>query len=275
MDPIGSYPHEGNGDQGQVLLIALVVTSVFAVSLVGAKIWARTKIAEHLGWDDLFVVLGVGFAIAAIAPFVKALHAGLGRLAQSLRPEQVVQVGCWSYIAQYIVAISTAFVRLSVACLLMRNFGTTKYWRWGLLLAIIFIVTTKISILILLALECRPLQKTWDPMLNGSCWSWSSRSAFITYQRATGIISDWGLALLPVAGLWNTQLKLRRKVVIWTLMGMGLFTGVCPLVRLLQIKKYAVPELPHWVLLDQALWAVLEMNLGIVASCVSSLTPLL
>lgn len=59
MDPIGSYPHEGNGDQGQVLLIALVVTSVFAVSLVGAKIWARTKIAEHLGWDDLFVVLGV------------------------------------------------------------------------------------------------------------------------------------------------------------------------------------------------------------------------
>ena len=77
---------------------------------------------------------------------------------------------------------------------------------------------------------------------------------------ATGIISDWGLALLPVAGLWNTQLKLRRKVVIWTLMGMGLLyvfklvyssiliipsTGVCPLVRLLQIKKYAVPELPH------------------------------
>ena len=32
---------------------------------------------------------------------------------------------------------------------------------------------------------------------------------------------DWGLASLPIAGLWNSQLKLRKKVVVWVLMGMG------------------------------------------------------
>ena len=59
MDPLGTLPHESDGDQGPVLLVALIVTSVFAVSLVGTKIWARTRISENLGWDDLFVVLGV------------------------------------------------------------------------------------------------------------------------------------------------------------------------------------------------------------------------
>lgn len=58
MDPLGPFPHESDRDQGPALLIALVVTSVVAVSLVGTKIWARTRIAENLGWDDLFVVLG-------------------------------------------------------------------------------------------------------------------------------------------------------------------------------------------------------------------------
>ena len=58
MDPLGPSPQESDRDQGPVLLIALVVSSVFAVSLVGTKIWARTRIAENLGWDDVFVVLG-------------------------------------------------------------------------------------------------------------------------------------------------------------------------------------------------------------------------
>ena len=59
MDPLGPIPRETDRDQGSVLLVALVVTSIFAVCLVGTKIWARTRIAEHLGLDDLFVVLGV------------------------------------------------------------------------------------------------------------------------------------------------------------------------------------------------------------------------
>ena len=59
MDPLGSFQQENDRDQGPVLLIALVVTSIFAISLVGTKIWARTRITENLGWDDLFVVLGV------------------------------------------------------------------------------------------------------------------------------------------------------------------------------------------------------------------------
>ena len=59
MDPLEPVLHESDRDQGPALLAALVVTSIFAVGLVGTKLWARTRIAEHLGLDDLFVVLGV------------------------------------------------------------------------------------------------------------------------------------------------------------------------------------------------------------------------
>lgn len=49
---------------------------------------------------------------------------------------------------------------------------------------------------------------------------------------------DWGLASLPIAGLWNSQLKLRKKMVVWMLMGMGfllVFRSVQ--VRLLMISQ--------------------------------------
>ena len=101
-----------------------------------------------------------------------------------------------------------------------------------------FIIVTSLSILVLSALACRPIQKSWNPALNGTCWSSSGRLGFLVYQggkaarvitnwhglnniTAVGISCDWVLALLPIVGLWNIQLKLRKKVIVGTLMGMG------------------------------------------------------
>lgn len=122
------------------------------------------------------------FATASIAPFIKALRAGMGRHVNFLAPQQLIRVGLWAYIAQYIVAVSSTFVRLSVAFLLMRIFGTNRYWRWGLKLAISFIIATNVSILVFALLECRPIQRSWNPMLNGSCWPDAGKRAFTTYQ---------------------------------------------------------------------------------------------
>lgn len=53
--------------------------------------------------------------------------------------------------------------------------------------------------------------------------------------------SDWGLALLPIACLWKSQLRPVKKIVICSLMGMGILY----VNHLLQ--RFSADGLPqHW-----------------------------
>ena len=59
MDAFGPLPSVSDQYRGTALLATLVVTFVFASSLVVMRVWTRTMIAGKLGWDDYLVVIGV------------------------------------------------------------------------------------------------------------------------------------------------------------------------------------------------------------------------
>ena len=106
----------------------------------------------------------------------------MGRHIYYLSVEQLVDVILWGFIAQYLVTVSTLFIRLSVATFLIRIFGFNSRWRHGLILIVIFIIVTNIMTLVFAPTGCRPIQKSWNPALDGTCWSQAQRKAFVTYQ---------------------------------------------------------------------------------------------
>ena len=121
-------------------------------------------------------------ATATIAPFVKSLQAGLGRHIYYLSAEQLIAITLWGFIAQYLVTVSTLFIRLSVATFLIRIFGVNNRWRRGLMLVVVFIVVSNVMTLVFAVMECHPIQKSWDPTIGGTCWTPTQRKAFVTYQ---------------------------------------------------------------------------------------------
>ena len=106
----------------------------------------------------------------------------MGRHIYYLSAEQLVQISLWAFIAQYLVTVSTLFIRLSVATFLIRIFGVNHLWRRGLMLVVIFIVVTNIMTLVFALMECHPIQKSWNPAIGGTCWSPAQRKAFVSYQ---------------------------------------------------------------------------------------------
>ena len=99
-----------------------------------------------------------------------------------LSAEQLVAITLWGFIAQYLVTVSTLFIRLSVATFLIRIFGVNSRWRRGLMLVVIFIVVSNVMTLVFALMGCHPIQKSWDPTIGGTCWSPAQRKAFVTYQ---------------------------------------------------------------------------------------------
>ena len=121
---------------------------------------------------------------SAVAAFVYyGIHYGLGRHIYylSLTPEDLldlIQVVKWQFLCELVGAWALLFIRLSICLFLLRVFGAIKMWRRVLYAAIAFITITNLSTLSIIMAECRPVSKSWDPLIPGKCVS----DAVITFQ---------------------------------------------------------------------------------------------
>ena len=140
-------------------------------------------------------------------------------------------VGLWSGVCS----------RISICFFLLRIFQSVRAWRLGLYAIIAFATVAAIPTFTILVAHCQPLRKEWDPRSSGTCWPRIvlNRTNYVyggKYQCAltlftsdlftkvlpgASVLLDWILATLPIVFMWNLQMRVRVKVGICALMGMG------------------------------------------------------
>ena len=116
------------------------------------------------------------FAVAVLGMDGAMVHDGVGRHQYylSLTPALLKQLSnavMWTYISEPILILSTLWTKLSISIFLLRIFGTKMLWRWGLYFIMAFAAATSISSAAIVLAQCQPVQKLWDPLISGSCWS--------------------------------------------------------------------------------------------------------
>lgn len=87
------------------------------------------------------------------------------------------------------------------------------------------------------------------------------------------IITDFIGAAFPILLLWNARLKLRTKIALNLLMGLGVVTGTVCIVR----TSYSWEVLSGdytWVGVGNALTRILEVNFAIIGACAPIMRPL-
>lgn len=88
-------------------------------------------------------------------------------------------------------------------------------------LTIVSWITTFIGILLL----CRPVKANWDKSIvlagEGSCAPDSAMIGLSYFSTATTILTDLVCAVLPAIVLWQTQMKLKMKIVVASLLSFG------------------------------------------------------
>ena len=112
--------------------------------------------------------------IVAAVFAVFAIHHGLGRHMYylSLTPEYLIdygQIAKWQFLSEISTAISLFFTRISISLFLLRIFGAIRYWRLILYYTMAFIALMNISSITVILIQCRPLKKNWEPLVQGNC----------------------------------------------------------------------------------------------------------
>lgn len=174
-----------------MLAVSFVSLGIALITL-GLRLYARIKIVRKLGWDDACIVaatvsdskaIGRSLQIpqcrkadslevlscVGVGMNVPEVLEGVGRHVYYIGPVDAAQAIKWSTMAQAQNVLSTGLVKISICIFLLRILTSKAMARFlyaviGLLVAITAVCFSAVVV------QCRPLQKLWNPQVHGKCW---------------------------------------------------------------------------------------------------------
>jgi hypothetical protein len=108
----------------------------------------------------------------------------------------------------------------------------------------IFSITILIGAIVQACLNCSPTSAFWSisARLEGKCWP-QTTSVYISYGFGIYfVITDFIIAMLPLAFIQNIMLPLREKVILAGLMAAGLFAMGAGIAKIFLFKAATETE---------------------------------
>ncbi|KAL8991625.1 MAG: hypothetical protein Q9169_007809 [Polycauliona sp. 2 TL-2023] len=268
-----SPPPDGDRSQGWALLSvcwALVTTALASTIL---RVWVRTRLTRNIGWDDghiiiamITTVFGGGLITASV------IGGGLGRHSYYLEQEQLRHFTIFGWADWIQTFITLMFTKTSI-CLFLLRIVDNKRTRMAIYGLIIFLVVITIVTASFFLGVCRPLTAYWTPNKEGHCLSDQVIENVIIAQGVITIVSDLICAAFPIFFLRGLRVKLRTKIALCGLMGMGVITAICCIVRTILTPAVHAHDVT-WAISANVGWRLPEVNIGIVCANAPVLRPL-
>ena len=113
------------------------------------------------------------------------------------------------YASEIIWATSIPIIKLSILLLYIRIFGRLRYFKNLAYIIGIFSVCWGIMVILVCALQCRPVQFTWDKSGKGTC---INAPLFFIIGSAPNVLTDFVLLVLPLPAVWNLHTTRAQKI---------------------------------------------------------------
>ncbi|KAK3399809.1 hypothetical protein B0T20DRAFT_451982 [Sordaria brevicollis] len=270
-------------DRGAQLMgvdLALWSIALIAVALRAyTRLWVRR---DCFGPDDILMFISmacftiyIGLALAGIQ------HGSLQWNDEDKEESIEAKIFRWACYHAYTVTIT--FTRLSVSWFLLRLASINRIHRHIVHGAIIMTVCNGITFIIFTIFQCNPVHFYWDQRGNGRC---VDKRVFVAVGATCSIlnvVTDLIYALLPAWIIYHLKIKLRTRIALIILMGMGCLASCAVVIRMVYIKEQDTLKEqdnnsnPRFLFLTHnvALWSTAELFLAITAASLATLRPLI
>ncbi|KAK3328780.1 hypothetical protein B0H66DRAFT_539339 [Apodospora peruviana] len=216
-----------------VLWVHVVIFAVFVV----LRLYTRIVLLKSVGPDDYLVSIALVLHIIYTILVTIATKYGLGRLFADVgNPEVYFTAVMWEVFSQVAGLMAIGVGKCAVGVFLLRivRNGIQKVLIWVFLGLTVFI-TLFASVTVVV--QCIPVQRTWNPKLDGTCWLDFSKVGLtvgcrLTLGLAHGLVlttcvawfvaADFCFAILPWFVVWGLNMKRKEKLLV----ACGLSLGV-------------------------------------------------
>ncbi|KAJ4149932.1 hypothetical protein LMH87_010705 [Akanthomyces muscarius] len=249
-----------------------IISALFVIQRFAYKLWAGLD----FGWDDWFCLITILSGIPATVFNAHWLpQNGMGRDVWTLTPSQITKFGLGFYVIEVLYFQQVATLKLSLLFFYVRIFPSRSVRRllWGT----VAFVSIWGSVYVFLGIfQCTPIHyfwMKWDGIHAGHCMD---INALGWSNAGMSIATDLWMLAIPMWQLKTLQLDWRRKVGVGMMFGVGTFVTVVSILRLRSLVTFgADSQNPTWEFFDVALWSDIEINVGLICTCMPSLRLLL
>ncbi|KAI0548666.1 hypothetical protein F4679DRAFT_573986 [Xylaria curta] len=246
--------------------VLLSLITIFVSIRIYTRIWI-TK--NKLGVEDYLCLTSYTLSILFSGLTVKAYTYGIGRHIWDTPIRWLPQALKYFSISSWVYLVLTACVKLTFLFFYRRIFSTRTKIRYIFIDgAIILVVLLNISLFIATILSCIPVQREWDTTVPGHCIN----PVILPYfSGVSSSATDIYVLILPITLLWGLNMNTQRKIRVSSIFGLGILSVASSLVRLAETPSLRTNPDATWTISNIIVWAALEVNVGIICSCFTTL----
>ncbi|KAL6415684.1 putative PTH11-typeG-protein-coupled receptor [Ilyonectria robusta] len=242
-------------------VVVVIISGLFIVQRFAFKIYAKLE----LRLDDWFALLASIISIPLTAIAICGVSAnGLGRDIWTLTFDQLYDFGKYFLILEILYFTEITILKLAMLFLYLRIFPAASIQRtlWGTIIinslfGIIFVVITTF-------VQCQPISYFWK-IIALDLWMLAIplvqiRSLNLSWQRKIG-----AGAMFFVGSLYGFHLHFAKEMLI------EFSVTVVSILRLGSLVKFgAHSRNPTWEYVEVTIWSQVEINVGIICTCMPS-----
>lgn len=239
------------------------------------RIWKLKK----MGVDDYLMLACQILFTAYIILQLVSIRYGNGRVFEDLTEHNASEARKYWFICGLTYEPATILLKLSIGSFLLR-FTTNRVQAFIVWAVSILCIVFGVVYWFLLLLQCKPISYWWtlDLGTSGTC---ISSELFLVYGWVAGSLNataDLIYATLPICIVWTSSWRLRAKITVSFILGIGSFAGIATLIRM--IYTYSADNVYQYhgnFLYTSRTLAILstaELGIGITTACAATLRPL-
>ncbi|KAF2999326.1 hypothetical protein E8E13_005221 [Curvularia kusanoi] len=237
----------------------------FCGGFLGIRVYAKISRRQGLWWDDWILIVSWLFLLAEAIVSQMAVSLGAGKHVVDVKPENLTSIALIFSIGVSISCFSSTLSKISFGVTLLRL--TSGKIRWSVWFSIVTLFLFMLPSAFIVWIQCTPTAKAWNPSLPGHCWDPAATVNYGIFNAAWCVVADFYLALLPWTLIMGLQMRTREKIGVGIAMSMGLFAGVCAIVKgiyLMQVKEADFSYNGK----DVVIWTAVETAVAIIGASI-------
>ncbi|RDW80331.1 hypothetical protein BP5796_05029 [Coleophoma crateriformis] len=199
---------------------------------------------------------------------------GLGRDIWKLSFNNITDMIHVFFAAELLYFAQLTLIKISILFFYLRLFPA-RTTRKVIYATIVYNILFCLSFELAALFQCRPISfywKKWDGEHHGSCLN---NNALAFSNAAINIVADVWMLVLPMSEVIYLNLHWKKKVGVGMMLGVGAFVTVVSILRLQSLVALSNSQNPTWDYIPIGYWSTIEINVGIICSCMPSFRLLL
>ncbi|OJK01626.1 hypothetical protein ASPACDRAFT_116530 [Aspergillus aculeatus ATCC 16872] len=248
-----------------------LIFTVLAVCAVGLRFYTQRVTRRESNVSDYMLVIGtIATVSVTVVGYLMVYIGGAGKHVTELTETEMENVLKLFIAAPILWGVATTAIKLSILAFYYIVFRNRQLW-----IAVYCTAAATICLFIITFVEplvqCRPFRYTWDKYhTTGTC---VNMQPLLIAIAALNLAIDLTIFCLPLPTLWRLQMNLRKKLELSVIFLLGLIVCVMSGIRIKALIQLDQNDFTFTVL-DDCLYGLLEISLGIINACLPFLRPL-